>query len=148
MGRRSSGWTVVKQVVREIDRANRRSIKASIAQEKTVARANDREQREYLRLVERIKRDANRTLEQLNKSLQMADASDSISTKQSKITETKRHLKTLKELCRSYDFISLSNTDEIENVIQEVDKEIENLIQKENQLFNKVKAAEDHTVSA
>jgi hypothetical protein len=46
---RRSGWTIVKQIARDIDRANRAQQRANIAHQKAVLREEERLQRQAVR---------------------------------------------------------------------------------------------------
>lgn len=57
MARRSSGWTVVKAIARDIDRANRQAQRASIARQKANIRKEARVIREQQKNYDNAKKE-------------------------------------------------------------------------------------------
>lgn len=125
MGRRSSGWTVVKNVARAIDRANRQTQRARIAEQKSYLRQQQSSAKEQQKFFEKIIREATRIQERFNVALSAANATTNISTKEAKLEEARKHFKNLRDLEDEYTFFELSNLTEVEKNIDEIQKELD-----------------------
>lgn len=125
MGRRSSGWTVVKNVARAIDRANRQSQRAAIAEQKSYLRQQQSSIKEQQKFFEKVIREATRVQERFNVALSAANATTNISTKETKLREARKHFKNLKEMEDEHTFFELSNLAEVEKNIEEIQKKLD-----------------------
>lgn len=125
MGRRSSGWTVVKQIAREIDRANRRAQRERVVSQKALIRLQERTQREREKFVESVTREVIRSQERFNKAMYMANASENLSFKEIKLQEACQNLEHLKKLGKQHSFIDLQNLPDVEAGIEKAQKEID-----------------------
>ncbi|TNE60718.1 MAG: restriction endonuclease [Alphaproteobacteria bacterium] len=124
MARRSSGWTIVKGIAREIDRANRQAQKAAIARERAYERDVARSNRE----LEKLRNKLDRLEEKFNATLNAANEASSISVKEKKLSEARRLLEQLREIELYNPAVSLGNLREVEESIDDVQGEIDELI--------------------
>jgi len=98
MARRTSGWTVVKRIAREVDRANRANQRAQISHKKAV-----------LRDMEAVVKKATRLQEQFNRTIHAANDATTLATKEAKLLEAKSTLDELTRLGNEHSFITLTN---------------------------------------
>ena len=124
---RRSGWTIVKQIARDIDRANRAQQRANIAHQKAVLREEERAQRQAVREREALVRQGARLQEQFNRAINAANTATNLSTKESKLHEARAKLEELKQLSTQYTFFSLNNLSEVENGIRQIQAEVDAL---------------------
>jgi SOS-response transcriptional repressor LexA len=82
---RRSGWTIVKQIAREIDRATRAQQRANIAHHKAVLREEERIQRQTVRERDTLVRQGARLQEQFNRTINAANTATTLATKESKL---------------------------------------------------------------
>lgn len=147
MGRRSSGWTVVKAIARDIDRANRQAQRTALAEHKAYIREQERSQREEQKFLERGVRDATRSQERFNNAMSAANTATSITIKEKKLSEARQHLADLKNLERQYAFLDLQNLLEVEKGIEKVQQEVGQLKsqEEENQSLERIAATNTAT---
>lgn len=148
MGRKSSGWTVVKNVARAIDRANRQTQRARIAEQKFHLKQQQSNAKEQQKFFEKITREVARVQERFNIALSAANATTNISAKETKLAEAKKHLKNLRDLENEYTFFELSNLTEVEKDIEEVQKELDLLRAEEEDKRCLERSALQNTVKA
>jgi len=150
MGRRASGWTVVKKIAREVDRANRQAHREAISTQKAYIREQERAIREQQKYLDSVTREGSRTQEKFNKALAIANASTNIPTKEEKLNEAKQLLSHLKKLQQEHNFFHFQNLNEVEKSIDAVQKELNSLKTQERErlslekstLFNTQKACQ------
>lgn len=155
MGRRSSGWTIVKAIARDIDRANRQHQRLVAAQQRALAvqqRAYEREQerveRQEKKYVEQIMREAARLQDRFNKTLHLSNDSNSVKFKEEKLEEAKAILLQLKNIERDNSFFHLENLSNVEEGIRGVQKELDDLRKHEQHRLSLEEQAIDSTLSA
>jgi restriction system protein len=141
MARRGSGWTVVKSIAREIDRANRAQQRSRIAHQKALLREEERLYRQSLREEDSIIKKGGRLQEQFNNAINAASAATNLSTKESKLHEAIEKLDEIRQLSAEFSFFNLANLEQVEEGIRRIQAEV-------NALRNEQKRKESGAESA
>ncbi len=125
MGRRVSGWTVVKNVARAIDRANRQTERVRISEQNSYLRQQRSSAKEQQKSFEKITKELTHVQERFNAALIASNATTNISLKERKLEEAKNHLKTLRDLENEFSSFELSNLCDVEKNIEEIQNELD-----------------------
>jgi len=133
MGRRSSGWTVVKAIARDIDRANRQYQRAVATQQRAALKEQERNEREQQKYIEKLTKELTRSQERFNKTLEAANSSQNISIKEVKLREAKAILAEVKEMERQHSFFTLGNMSGVEDSIKSIQSDLDNLKSQEKE---------------
>lgn len=144
MARRSSGWTVAKKVVREIDRANKRSHRAAVADQKAQIRAQERADREE----QKLRNTLTRHQEKFNKTLQAANDASSIPMKEKKLSEAREVLRMIKRIESENYGVNLGNLSSVEKSIADVQRDLDDLVSKEEEKLSLEEQAVQNTNKA
>ena len=120
MGRRTSGWTVLKKVAREVDRVNRAHTREKI-----------RVQKQHLRIVESVCKKGELLGEQFNRLLKAADEATTVNAKESKLREARARFAELKSMADTYDFVGLQNLEQVKERLLSVEVDLKKLQQQE-----------------
>jgi restriction system protein len=150
MARKKSGWTVVKAIARDIERANRLSQKAAAINQRALLREQERIDREEQKIIQKLSRDTKSIQDKINRAINTATESNNIAIKLKKIDEIREQILNLETIQETHPHIDLTikGARSIHETIARIQEEADQLISEQQQQDSLEKNAISNTLHA